>query len=495
MARPQRFSPEMLAQIAQQAASQQGQQVGRGGQAINSNYAADDDGWTESQASAPNPYGGLMGGTGWQRDAGYAGTYGLNPFSPQGRALMAHIAQRAQNPLSMNIEQPVDTSQQPQNFAGMGDQPMMSPQQPVNPQNFMGMPKPMSPPQGPGEFLGMNFPNPQQALGGPQPNPADQFPGMPAPPEFGAAGAFQSMKAPMGVGAGQATAGVPVPRNPFDSTGVPQNPAGTNMQFDNPGMNYPNPQETIGGPQPNPAAQFPGMPAPPEFGAAGAFQSMKAPMGVGAGQATAGGLGGNPGARLQQIQQAPAAPDTPWTQGIQAPAIMGGERPGSWASAQGQPATPDTPWTQGIQRPAIQPPRLDRAALTDFDTSISGKMGGGLGGGGDRWMGLERPDTSISGQMGGGLGGNPGARLQQAQQTPDTPWTQGIERPDTDWTQGIERPDTDWTSGIQAPEQGGFKGSKGMLAAAGIAALGMYLSNKRKRKKGKQKVSQILAGR
>jgi len=411
MARPQRFSPEMLAQIAQQAASQQGQQVGLGGQALNSNYMADDDGWTESQASAPNPYGGLMGGTGWQRGAGYAGTYGLNPFSPQGRALMAHIAQQAQNPLSMNIEQPVDTSQQPQTFAGMGDQPMMSPQQPVSPQNFMGMPKPMSPPQGPGEFLGMN---------------------------------------------------------------------------------YPNPQETIGGPQPNPAAQFPGMPAPPEFGAAGAFQSMKAPMGVGAGQATSGGLGGNPGARFQQIQQAPAVPDTPWTQGIQAPAIMGGERPGSWAAAQGQPATPDTPWTQGIQRPAIQPPRLDRDALTDFDTSISGKMGGGLGGGGDRWMGIERPDTSISGQMGGGLGGNPGARLQQ---TPDTPWTQGIERPDTDWTQGIERPDTDWTSGIQAPEQGGFKGSKGMLAAAGIAALGMYLSNKRKRKKGKQKVSQILAGR
>ena len=74
MARPSRFTPEQLAQMA--ATQQSIQPTGLGG---NQNYMADDDMWGgESMPQAPNPSGALMGGTGWQRDPNSASTFGNN---------------------------------------------------------------------------------------------------------------------------------------------------------------------------------------------------------------------------------------------------------------------------------------------------------------------------------------------------------------------------------------------------------------------------------
>ena len=440
MARPARFTPEQLAQM--QAIQQSITPAGLGG---NSNYAADDDMWGGgSVPQAPNPYGASMGGTGWQRDPNSASTFGLNPFSPQGRALLMHRAQQAQNPLAMNIEQAVDTSQSPQNFMGMTD-PMQSPPIPNAGMQYQQnmQPRQMNPEAA---MMAQRFQNAQTGYDGMQASNA-------------------------------------------------MTPA------------------SIGQYQPEP--DMSDVPSVPVYGADPSVMADAAPQG-----------GQRIFDRLAEVNG--GVPQTDWTQGIQRPEQqMQGGRPDMVVAAQNPVvdnavAQNTTPRGGPFSHLGGLRPDASGAAMTA--SNPYGELMGGTGW--QREPGL-RSTFGINDKNGGaipvGRQALAGARdpnspwpsasaPASAQASAGTDWTQGIERPDTNWIQGIQPPSGEATNAVEPqgwlnkplfPDSPQVEGScsgqatgKGALAAAGVAALGAFLVNRsRKKRKGKQKVSQILAAR
>ena len=206
--------------------------------------------------------------------------------------------------------------------------------------------------------------------------------------------------------------------------------------------------------------------------------------------------------------------------------VNGGVRP--TPPAPEPAALPANPRAEGLRsRFNPQPPEPSAPSMTA--PNPYGELMGGTGW--QREPGL-RSTFGINDQSGGAI--PVGRDALFGARDPSSPWPSASApapaaapaAASTDWTQGIERPDTNWIQGIQAPaaqasnaqESGGWmdrlneplpgsdnmvpgygSGSpltgKGALAAAGVAALGAYLVNRNRKKKGKQKVSQILAAR